>query len=314
MPKVSVIIPVYKAETTIERCAVKLFEQTLEDIEYIFIDDCSPDKSMQILDIVMSRYPERIKQSQIVHMPVNSGVAKVRNKGMSLAKGDFIIHCDSDDWPESDMYERMYKSAVRGGHDVVVSSYIFEINGKSFDWTQGDEKTDPISALLNNELSSALWNKLVRRDIIDKSFVFPEDDICEDFLYSTQYFLRSKSILFLSDFLYHFSYNPSSLTHEMSKPSMLARHAQIVNNVGASIGLIRANKGGIYESDIIRQCLFVKNGLRYYTHDQVVYKIWKNTFTEINHKVLFCRTVPLRERLLYLLIYFRLYHTYIKHK
>ena len=103
MPKVSVIVPIYKVEPFIERCARSLFEQTLDDIEYIFVNDCTPDKSMEVLSRVLEDYPGRKEQVRIITMPVNSGLPKVRRAGLEVASGDYIIHCDSDDWVDRTM-------------------------------------------------------------------------------------------------------------------------------------------------------------------------------------------------------------------
>ena len=103
-PKVSVIIAIYGAERYIERCAVSLFEQSLEDIEYIFINDCTQDRSIEVLESVIERYSHRKDQIKVVNMPINSGQAAVRRRGIELATGQFIIHCDSDDWVDSSMY------------------------------------------------------------------------------------------------------------------------------------------------------------------------------------------------------------------
>ena len=79
MIKVSVIIPVYNVEKYIEHCARSLMEQTLMDIEYIFVDDCTPDHSMEILQRVLTDYPERLENIRIIHHTQNSGSAAVRN-------------------------------------------------------------------------------------------------------------------------------------------------------------------------------------------------------------------------------------------
>ena len=75
MPKVSVIIPVYGVEKYISRCARSLFEQTLDDIEYIFVDDCTKDNSIGVLQEVLEQYPQRREQTRIVKLLVNSGQA-----------------------------------------------------------------------------------------------------------------------------------------------------------------------------------------------------------------------------------------------
>ena len=105
MPAVSVIVPVYNVEPYIARCVRSLFGQTLQDMEFIFVDDCTPDKSMEIMwQILKDEFPERLSQVKFYRMPQNSGVAKVRMKGIFMASGDYVIHCDSDDMVDPDAY------------------------------------------------------------------------------------------------------------------------------------------------------------------------------------------------------------------
>lgn len=126
MPKVSVLVPVYNVAPYIERCARSLFEQTLDDIEILFINDCTPDNSMDIIRRVLTEYPERTAQTRIYDMPQNSGQATVRAFGMNKAMGDYVIHCDADDWVDTDLYDKMYQCAVRTKADIVVCDEIYE--------------------------------------------------------------------------------------------------------------------------------------------------------------------------------------------
>ena len=87
-PKVSVIVPIYNVEAYIERCAVSLFEQTLHEMEFIFVNDCTPDDSMKILSQVLSRYPHRSDQVVIINQPKNLGAAQAREVGIKAAKGE----------------------------------------------------------------------------------------------------------------------------------------------------------------------------------------------------------------------------------
>ena len=106
---ISVIIPIYKAEDYIERCARSLMEQTMKDgIEFLFINDCTPDNSMTILRRVIANYPERGHQIRIIENNKNLGVSATRRLGVNEANGDYIGWCDSDDWVESEAFERMY--------------------------------------------------------------------------------------------------------------------------------------------------------------------------------------------------------------
>lgn len=113
MPKVSVIIPVYGVEKYIERCARSLFEQTLVDMEFIFVNDSTKDNSIDILLKVINEYPQRKNQIKILHHEVNKGLPAARQTGIKVAKGDYIAHCDSDDWVTSNAYQEMYETALR---------------------------------------------------------------------------------------------------------------------------------------------------------------------------------------------------------
>ena len=119
-PEVSVIIPVYKVEDYIGRCCRGLFSQTLESIEYIFIDDCSPDRSVSVIEDALSDFPSRKPQVRLLRTERNSGQAAVRALGIREATGEYVIHCDSDDWPEPSMYGKLYSKAKEEDADIVI--------------------------------------------------------------------------------------------------------------------------------------------------------------------------------------------------
>ena len=126
MYKVSVIVPVYNAERYIEDCVLSLFKQTLDSIEYIFVDDCSPDNSMNILERIMKKYPERANDTVILRHEKNTGQSGARKDGMALARGEYIIHCDADDWIDPDMYECMYNKAKEDNVEAVCCDIALE--------------------------------------------------------------------------------------------------------------------------------------------------------------------------------------------
>lgn len=119
--KVSVIVPVYNVAPFIERCASSLFTQTLPGIEFIFVDDCSPDDSIQRVKQLLA-HTQLPKSScvQVLRTPSNAGLAGVRRMGILNAHGDYIIHCDGDDWVDPDLYERLYAKAIAEDADVVM--------------------------------------------------------------------------------------------------------------------------------------------------------------------------------------------------
>ena len=117
--KVSIIIPIFKVRNFIERCVCSLFEQTLKDVEYIFVDDASPDDSIDILKSCIDRYQERKNQVTILTHEQNQGLPAARNTGLAVATGEYVFHCDSDDFVEKDMLEVMYKAAKEKHADMV---------------------------------------------------------------------------------------------------------------------------------------------------------------------------------------------------
>jgi hypothetical protein BACCOPRO_00944 len=213
MPKVSVIVPVYGAENFIERCARSLFEQTLDDIEYIFVNDCTPDRSMEILKNVLSNYPSRRDQVKIINHEHNQGQAGARTTGMKAAAGEYMIHCDPDDWVETDMYEQLYLLAIEHKADIVTCGIIHhEKNGtvwKSFLQYCPTPRLSLKYLYLKHHRSCFLWNKLIRTKLIKSNNIYPfeginfgeDQNVVIRVLYYANTFYHSK------DAFYHYNHN-----------------------------------------------------------------------------------------------------------
>ncbi len=131
MAKVTVITLVYGVEDYIERCVKTLFEQTMTDIEFLFIDDCSQDRSVEVLKRVLEGYPTRKDQVRIISLSKNSGQATARNRALQEVKTEYCIFCDSDDWVELDMYEKLYAKAEETGADMVFCDKFFVFKNKT---------------------------------------------------------------------------------------------------------------------------------------------------------------------------------------
>jgi len=214
--QVSVIIPVYKVEGYIERCARSLFGQTFGSIEYIFVDDCTPDRSMQIVERIVSGYSGRFGDIRYVRHAANKGVSAVRNSGLSAATGKYICYCDSDDWVEADMIEKMYDTAIRTQADLVWTDFYYSCSSHEeliSQRTQPD-RMECIKALLSEELHGSMVNKLVKRDLYIKNNVcFLENlNMWEDLRVMVQLFFYARSIAYLPKAFYHYvHYNTNSL-------------------------------------------------------------------------------------------------------
>ena len=106
---VSILVPIYKVEKYIERCARSLFEQTYPNLEFLFVDDASPDKSIEILQKVIAQYPKWKGRITIIYHNKNRGLAVARNALVDNCRGEFLFHVDSDDWIAEDAVEKILK-------------------------------------------------------------------------------------------------------------------------------------------------------------------------------------------------------------
>ena len=106
IPNISVIIPIYGVEKYIDRCAESLFKQTMTDnVEFIFVNDATKDNSIGVLLDVISKYPQLKSQIRIINHNKNKGLPSARNTGLAVARGEYIVHIDGDDYIEPTMME-----------------------------------------------------------------------------------------------------------------------------------------------------------------------------------------------------------------
>lgn len=217
MPKVSVVIPVYNVEPYIEKCLHSLFGQTLADMEFLFVDDGSTDGSVTKITEILASYPHRESQTRILYHGVNLGVAAARTTGIKTATGDYIIHCDPDDYVESDMYETMYNKAIDTNADIV-ACYYWEEWPHQKKLVRRKYEASPQACLKNiyrkNRHCSRLWDKLIRRSLITSHNIVPfEDcDYAEDLGCMVRILYHAASITVIEKPLYHYCRRNNSIT------------------------------------------------------------------------------------------------------
>ena len=313
IPLVSVIVPVYNSSAFVVRCATSLFSQTLKDIEFIFVDDASTDDSVSLIRSAIDKFPGVRSKVRIICESQNHGQAAGFKKALELSRGEYIIKCDSDDEVEPTMYEEMYSCAKESNHDVVICDikFIYPQGNTNRFWGR-IEGFDDIESILGNRIPTSLCNRLVKRELFfTDGFKYPECNMCEDFVYSIQLAYLSRSTGYLKQQFYWYYRHPASFTWNGSLEAVLSKHEQIVRNV--SLGLAFLEEKGLshrYKGDIIRQCLFVKNGLKNHLDKEGIYSQWKNTFKDVNPRILFCNKIPIKERMIFLMIYCHVYGTY----
>lgn len=217
-PNVSVIIPVFNVAPYIEKCARSIFEQTLKNLEIIFIDDCSTDNSVEIIKDTLSDYPQRKSQTRIIRMSSNSGLAAVRRHGIIEAIGDYIIHCDGDDWVDSELYQRMYEGVTLNNADIAVCDLIYEFYDNSVTRNVSITSDSPYRIIKNwyaHTIHMSCCNKLVRRCIYIDNNVLPCAGInmWEDNDLMTRCFYYSNKIVKIDDAAYHYNHkNTNAIT------------------------------------------------------------------------------------------------------
>lgn len=251
IPKVSVIVPIYKAEKYIERCVMSLLKQTLEEIELIFVDDCTPDRSIDILKRTIEQYPNKLNHIKLVHHNTNLGVSISRQDGVNAAIGDYIIHCDPDDWVESDMYDKMYSHAIRTHADIVMSDYVMEYGNKSIFKSlkiSNIDSEDLLNALVRGDLHGGLWNKLVNRNFIIKNNIFftPGLNICEDLIYCIRLMQKHPTVSYLNMPFYH--YDKYSNPNAMTQLSTTHDRIQFYNWLNAFDETIKNKNSNVYKT------------------------------------------------------------------
>ena len=200
--KLSVIVPVYKAEKTLRQCVDSLLAQTLRDMEIILINDGSPDGCQAILDEYAARFPECVRTKTVS----NGGQGRARNFGLEMARGEWIGFVDSDDWVEPEMYEKLLAAAEREACDIAVCDTLCCFEDGSTKVLRAWREGQPLSA------AGSGCDKIFRRSLV-KDLRFPEGLWYEDFAFSAQALSRAGSLACLPEALYCYRIGHPSTMH-----------------------------------------------------------------------------------------------------
>lgn len=220
---VSIIVPIYNVEKFIAKCVTTLMEQDYKNIEYIFVNDCTPDNSMQVLSDTLAKYPNRKDDIKIINKSKNEGLGQARKTGFENANGEYILHIDSDDWVELNMVSSMLKKAKETDADIVVSDFFITYVDKEIYKKQNYkniEQKDMLKSLLLDIVMPCIWNKFYRKELF-QSIQFPNFQMGEDMFLNTQLFYNAKKIVYLNQaFLHYNQMNLSSITAKISEKTI----------------------------------------------------------------------------------------------
>lgn len=205
MPKVTVIVPAYNAEPYIEQCAKSLLEQTLDDIELIFINDGSTDKTPQIIEKLIRGHDNAHLFNQ-----ENKGLYKTREIGLSRATGEYVGWCDADDFAEPKMYEKLYQAAIKNNSEMAYCDYAWfpeKIKTKEKWFREYQGKVDVNFV----ERNSQPWNKIVKRDLLERLDIGKHFVSCFDEIY-IEVLLTAKNPVAVEEKLYNYRVSSTSMS------------------------------------------------------------------------------------------------------
>ena len=221
--KVSILVPIYNVSSYIEKCARSLFNQTFNEIEYIFVNDATQDDSIIKLIKVIEEFPNRKEHIRIIHHEKNKGLAATRNTAIDSANGTYVSIVDSDDYIEPEMIEEMYLAAINQNADIVVSDLLFEYRNHSYRLLDylSEDKNEQLRDLIKNENSqSYLCNKLFRMELLShpQCRVPIGLNYLEDRHAIIRMFFYAENIIKVDKAFYHYvQYNPNAITKNKSR-------------------------------------------------------------------------------------------------
>lgn len=293
-PKLSVIVPMWGVEKYIEKCARSLFESTLDDMEFIFVDDCTPDKSVEVLERVMTDYPKRVQQTCIVHHEVNKGLPQARKTGYEACHGEWITYCDSDDWVHPEMYEKMLVTS-RSGYDLVCCDFVYQTVEKVLWKSHYGESIDAKQLrldLMELKVSNAVWNKIVHRSIYENDIYFPQLSMDEDDVLSSQFAYYAVNIGYTHDVLYYHYANPESMTHENNREKKKKHLEDRIENLKWIVCFLESQKDESLLNAIFRYKILVKT-----FYFEMTGKNPRNVYSEVNAYMMTSPSLSLSERI-----------------
>lgn len=242
-PKVSIIVPVYGVEAYLQKCIDSLVSQTFNDIEIILIDDGSKDGSGKICDDNALLYPGRVR---VVHQ-ANTGLGGARNTGIKIARAQYVMFVDSDDYLRKNAVEKAYAAITDNDADIVA----FGIQLVNDDGRVIKSVTD--GHILNQRLSAAsdartllgspsAWNKIYKTKLFAEYDVwFPPRAWHEDVRTTLKLLALVDSIVFIPDHLYYYVQREGSITHN----SNVERNREIIDAVDDLVDFYKSK--GLFE-------------------------------------------------------------------
>lgn len=199
-PLISVIVPIYNVEIYVEKCVRSLLEQSYKNIEYIFVNDCCTDASMRVLNDVIIDYPTRKSSVKIIDHDKNLGLPSARNSGLLKAEGEFIYHCDSDDWTDVKLLEELYRVSKNQNADIVYCDIynVYKDKVELYKQREGHSYVDLVNDFFFGRSQGSVCNKLIKSSLYKSNKIrFPDKlPMLEDLRTVVQLYYFAKKIAY----------------------------------------------------------------------------------------------------------------------
>lgn len=210
---ISVVVPIYKVENYLKKAINSIINQTYKNIEIILVDDGSPDNCGNICD----EYSKKDNRIKVIHKK-NGGLSDARNVGVEIAKGEYILFIDSDDWIENNMIEELYKNIKYNNCDISICEFIEEdSNGKIIKSKKYDKEIIVFNnkealkdLIIQKNITNHAWNKLYKRSLFD-DIKYPKGQLMEDISTTYKLFEKSNRIVYQNIPLYHYIQRNTSI-------------------------------------------------------------------------------------------------------
>ena len=239
---VSILMPIFKVEQYLGRTLDSIFTQSYPNLEYVFVNDCSPDNSLQVLEKSIEQHQIPIGRYTIINHLQNEGIAVSRADCISRAKGDYFFFVDSDDWIEADT----------------------------------NSCRDNMLRCLNYDIATVLWKLLIRSNLFENFKITPHVDIVEDYIMSVKLYYYANSFVSIPQAFYHYvQYNQARVS--LQTLWSVNMHIKGVEEVEAF-----CREKGLYDETVAHKLLLRKFNIKsnFLTKELLDYNSYKHTFPE----------------------------------
>lgn len=231
MYQVSILVPVYNVADYIERCVRSLMEQTYNNIQYVFVNDCTPDNSGDIILNTIKEYPERKKDVLLLAHEKNRGLAAARNTAVDNATGQFIFHVDSDDYIEKDAIEKLVKTQIETDADIVTGLSLMETKDVKIimETREYATKDENILDVIRPSLRHTIWGRLIKKTLYTDNNIQAKEgsNVGEDVQVVPKLFYYARKTVFCYSFIYHYNCeNINSYMHQTADYTKLCKKGE----------------------------------------------------------------------------------------